>query len=206
MSLEIISCKVCLLGTSAVGKSCIATRYTENKFQEDIQCTTFASFCKKVVDSDIGPVQLNIWDTAGQERFRALGKHFYKDAFIICLVYDITKKETFEDIKNIWYPDLQKYGEQYTVIALIGNKMDLYTNEEVSTIEAENYAKEIGAIFQLVSAKNGRGIDEIFEQLVIAYTEPEFSMKINKIKERKRGSFRFKKTSNKIKKKECCQL
>ena len=205
MSLEIINCKVCLLGTSAVGKSSIATRYTQDQFQEDIQCTTFASFFKKIVDSDVGQVQLNIWDTAGQERFRALGKHFYKDAFIICLVYDITKKETFEDIKNIWYPDLQKYGEQYTVIALIGNKKDLYINGEVSTIEAQNYAKEIGAIFQLVSAKNGEGIDKIFEQLVIAFTEPEFSMKINKIKERKRGSFRFKKTSNKIKKKDCCQ-
>ena len=204
MSFEIINCKVCLLGTASVGKSCIATRYTQNKFEENTQCTTIASFFKKIVDSDIGPVQLNIWDTAGQEKYRALGKHFYKDAFIICLVYDITKKETFEDIKNIWYPDLQKYGEQYAVLALIGNKMDLYINEEVPTIEAENYAKEIGAIFQLVSAKNGKGINEIFDKIVIAYTEPEFSIKIKKIKERKRGSFRFKKTSNKLQKKEFC--
>ena len=204
MSLEIINCKVCLLGTSAVGKSCIATRYVQDKFEDNIQCTTFASFFKKIVDSDIGQIQLNIWDTAGQEKYRALGKHFYKDAFVICLVYDITRKETFEDIKKNWYPDLQKYGEQYTVIALIGNKMDLFIEEEVSEIEAENYAKEIGAIFQLVSAKNGKGIKEIFDKIVVEYTKPEFSIKIKKIKERRRGSFRFKKTTNKIQKKDCC--
>ena len=150
-------------------------------------------------------MQLNIWDTAGQEKYRALGKHFYKDAFIICFIYDITKNETFEDIKNIWYPDLKKYGEKYTVTAVIGNKIDLYMNKEVADTDAQNFAKEIGAVFGYVSAKDGNGINEVFDKLVNEFIKPEFSALMKKIKEKRRGSFIFKKSSNRHqKKKECC--
>ena len=205
MSLEIINCKVCLIGSSSVGKSCIANRYTENKFEEKLQCTIYAAYFKKVVETPVGKVQLNIWDTAGQEKYRALGKHFYKDAFIICFIYDITKNETFEDIKNIWYPDLKKYGEKYTVTAVIGNKIDLYMNKEVADTDAQNFAKEIGAVFGYVSAKDGNGINEVFDKLVNEFIKPEFSELMKKIKEKRRGSFIFKKSSNRHqKKKECC--
>ena len=205
MSLEIINCKVCLIGSSSVGKSCVSNRYIENKFDEKLQCTINAAYFKKIVETPVGRVQLNIWDTAGQEKYRALGKHFYKDAFIICFIYDITKKETFEDIKNIWYPDLKKYGEKYTVTAVIGNKIDLYMNKEVADIDAQNFAKEIGAVFGYVSAKDGIGVNEVFDKLVSEFIKPEFSALMKKIKEKRRGSFMFKKSLNKHqKRKECC--
>ena len=202
MSFEPINCKGCILGSSSVGKSCIAIRYINNNFENDVPSTLNALYYKKIIETDRGLVQLNLWDTAGQEKYRALGKHFYKDAFIICLIYDLTNRKTFEDIKNIWYPDLLKYGEEFTVIAIIGNKLDL-CEENTTDVEAENYAKEIGAKFKLVSAKTGVGVDDIFIELVKAYVEPRFSIKIKDFNERKRGSFRCEKIQKK-QKKNCC--
>ena len=200
MSFEPINCKGCILGSSSVGKSCIAIRYINNNFENDVPSTLNALYYKKIIETDRGLVQLNLWDTAGQEKYRALGKHFYKDAFIICLIYDLTNRKTFEDIKNIWYPDLLKYGEEFTVIAIIGNKLDL-CEENTTDVEAENYAKEIGAKFKLVSAKTGVGVDDIFIELVKAYVEPRFSIKLKilmKGKEAHLDAKKFKKNKKKI--------
>ena len=75
--------------------------------------------------------QLDIWDTTGQERFRSLGKNFYKDAYIVLLVYDITRLESFENLKNIWYKELNENVEQNPIIAVVGNKSDLYEEDEI---------------------------------------------------------------------------
>ena len=75
--------------------------------------------------------QLDIWDTAGQESFRSLGKNFYKDAYIVLLVYDITRLESFENLKNIWYKELNENVEQNPIIAVVGNKSDLYEEDEI---------------------------------------------------------------------------
>ena len=75
--------------------------------------------------------QLDIWDTASQERFRSLGKNFYKDAYIVLLVYDITRLESFENLKNIWYKELNENVEQNPIIAVVGNKSDLYEEDEI---------------------------------------------------------------------------
>ena len=99
------------------------------------------------MDIDGKIVPINIWDTAGQEQYRSLGRLFYKDSRIVILVYDITSKESFLDIKNLWYNDLTTYGEKYTVTALVGNKSDCYLKEEVEEKEAREYAKEIKAHF-----------------------------------------------------------
>ena len=196
--------KVTLLGSSGVGKTCIIKRYTENAFDPLNQATLVSSFSQKEVDIDGKLVPINIWDTAGQEQYRSLGRLFYKDSRIVILVYDITSKGSFLDIKNLWYNDLTTYGEKYTVTALVGNKSDCYEKEEVEEKEAREYAKEIKAHFFLVSAKTGDNIDLLFTNLVKEYLGPEFAAKMKEINDEKGKSEKLNNTVKKQKKGGCC--
>ena len=95
--------KIVLLGESGVGKTSIISRYASNKFSEVLMSTTGASFATKKVEIDQDhKKKFQIWDTAGQERFRSLAKIFYQNASVAILVYDITKRNTFEKIREIW--------------------------------------------------------------------------------------------------------
>ena len=197
--------KISLIGGSAVGKTCIIRRYSNDTFVENPSSTTGGSYSEKFVTIDNKDIQLNLWDTAGQEKFRAIGKHFYKDAYIIIMVYDISKKDTFEEIKEIWYPDVKQNGEKYGVLAVVGNKSDLYEEEEVSENEAKEFAKEIGAFFMLVSAKTGNNVNQLFEALLRQYLGKEFTKKVEEMKKNKGDTKQLKidKTKDK-KKKRCC--
>ena len=132
------SIKVTLLGNSGVGKTCIIKRYLDDEFSLEEQVTFSANFSQKEVTIGDKTVILDIWDTAGQEQYRSMGRNFYKDSYIVCLVYDITNKDSFEDLKNIWYNELITYGEKYTVTAVVGNKSDCFEKEEVKEEEASN--------------------------------------------------------------------
>jgi small GTP-binding protein len=177
---EIIpDCKVIMLGDSGVGKSSIISRYVSGYFVKDLVSTTGTNYSYKICENKDQKVRLNIWDTAGQEKYRSLGKHFYKNAYIICIVFDITKKETFQSIKEVWYPEILKNGEEHHIIAVIGNKIDKYTEEEVNEDECSSYAKEIDGHFFLVSAKNGKGINDMFQTLADIYLEPSFKKKMD---------------------------
>ena len=176
------SIKVTLLGSSGVGKTCIIRRYTDDVFDPNSQTTSGASYSQKYVQVEDKEVLLDLWDTAGQEKYRSLGRHFYKDAYIVCLVYDITNQDSFNDVKEKWYIDLKTYGEKYNVLAVVGNKSDCYENEEVSEETAREFAKEINAVFMLISAKSGHNIQNLFETLVRQYLGPEFSKKVSEMK------------------------
>ena len=173
----IINIKVTLLGDSGVGKTCIIRRYTSDVFNLDCGSSLGASYSQKNVKIKNKEVILDVWDTAGQEKYRALGRHFYKEAFIVCLIYDITNKRSFANLK-MWYSDLKTYGEKYTVTAVVGNKSDCYEKEEVKEDEARKYAEEIKSHFFLVSAKTGDNINLLFKTLVEEYLGSEFSANI----------------------------
>ena len=175
---EGISIKATLLGSSGVGKTCIIRRYTENDFDASTTSTPGASYSQKLLNMNGKQIQLDVWDTAGQEKYRSLGRHFYKDAYIVCLVYDITSKESFEDLKNNWYNDLKTYGEKFNITAVVGNKSDMYEKEEVKEEDARAFADSINSTFFLVSAKNGNNIDLLFNTLVKQYLGPEFTENI----------------------------
>lgn len=98
------SIKVVIVGEPGVGKTCITARFVNNMFTPDTKPTPGASYSQKTVNIDkYGmAIKFDIWDTAGQERFRSLNKIFYKDAEVAILVYDITRKSSFEEIKNFW--------------------------------------------------------------------------------------------------------
>lgn len=181
MEIKADSIKIAIVGDSGVGKTCIINRYTTEHYIEKTP-STMASYLQKFIDRGNKKIQLDIWDTAGQEKFRALGKHFYKDAYIIILVYDICVQESFENLKSIWYEDIKKQGEKYTVLAVVGNKCDRYEEEGgVDEDEARKFAEEIKAHFVLVSAKNGDNINNLFDQVVDAYLGPEFQEKAKEV-------------------------
>ena len=180
-----ISIKLVLIGNPGVGKTCISSRYIHQKYMEPEGSTIGASYFQKYLKIDGKKIQLDIWDTAGQEKYRSMGKMFYKDAYIVLFVYDITDHNSFNDLKKVWYEELKKTGEKNSVYAVVGNKNDLYLNEQVNEDEARKWANEIGAIFGLVSAKTGDCINALFENCVKKYLSPDFEAQINSEKKEK---------------------
>ena len=181
--------KIALIGDCGVGKTSISVRYTRNEFKNEYVSTSGASYSIKKVEKFGETLQLDIWDTAGQERYRSLGRNFYKDAFIVILVYDITRQETFENLKSVWYKELEENGEEKPILAIVGNKSDQYElDNTVNEDEARTYTDKIGGIFKLVSAKNGSGIDDLFNQLLEAYFEKNFPEKVIKNLQRRKSS------------------
>ena len=202
--------KITLIGDSGVGKSCIIKRYISDEFVSGLVSTRGANYSNKVVHRNGKALRLDLWDTAGQEQYRSLGIHFYRDSYVIVLVYDITVRETFENLKNLWYQDILKYGEKYTILAVVGNKSDLYEEEQVTEEEGRQYAKEVNAIHMLVSAKNGDNINNLFNDIVNLYWEPTFQEKIDEMSNKDKGSIKLKKHTvkdeEKLKdKRRCCK-
>ena len=97
---------------------------------------------------------------------------FCQGAKIVILVYDITRKESFDNLKNYWYNDIKEHCDSDVVIGISGNKSDLYENEEVSEQEARDFAESIGAVFCLTSAQNNSGVNNLFIELGKKYLEP----------------------------------
>jgi len=166
---EYLGIKVTLIGESSVGKTCIINRFCKGVFNTDVESTLGANYSQKKLEKNGQKIRLDLWDTAGQEKYRAIGRHFYKESYIVCLVYDITSKESFENLKTIWYPDLKEYGEEYKIVALIGNKLDKFLEEEVSEEEGRKFAKEINAVYKRTSALEGTGLEDLFNELVDKY-------------------------------------
>ena len=160
--------KVVLLGEAGVGKTCIISQFISGVFDPDTISSLSAQYLTKTIDfSDINKsIKFEIWDTAGQERFRSLAKIFYKDAKVICLVYDVTSKKSFDELKNFWYEQQTKLNvDGEPIFAVVGNKFDLYETKQVEDEEVKDFAKSINAIFQYTSAKNASGIEELFTNI-----------------------------------------
>ncbi len=153
--------KLIFLGDQNVGKSSILNRFLNDTFVEEYQATIGLDFQSKNVQIDNQDVHLLLYDTAGQEKFRSLIPMYTRDANIILLVYDITNKESFENL-YAWLKDLTNININEVIICIVGNKIDLNEKREVSNEEGQKYAQEHDFIFQEVSAKTGEGFSELF--------------------------------------------
>ena len=178
------SAKVVLIGESGVGKTSIIQQYTSNKFDPDTVSSLSAQYVSKTVEfSNVQKaIKFDIWDTAGQEKYRSLAKIFYKDAKVICLVYDITNKESFNALKEYWYGNIKEIKTPDTILALVANKSDLYDRSQVSDEEGQAYAREIEALFQSTSAKSDSGITTLFDNIGQKYFNPNFDCGLNEKK------------------------
>ena len=163
-------CKVILVGDSSVGKTTIISRYL-NLYNPNPISTTGASYSVKetIFENNI-KISFEIWDTAGQEKYRSLNKIFYNNSNICFLVFDITERQSFDNILNFWYKEVfeynnNNYSSNNILFGVIANKIDLEKDINVKVDEIKNFSNKIGADYILASAKNGIGINEIFNKL-----------------------------------------
>ena len=203
-------CKVVLLGDSGVGKTCIISRYISGAFDQNSPTTNGASYASKILEFPKlnKKISLDIWDTAGQEKYKSLTKFFYKDAAVAILVYDITQKDTFESMKKYWYQQLQEFGSKKIILGIAGNKCDMYEREEVSENDAKEFAESKGAFFEITSAKNNTGINELFMNAANRFVDPNYKGNPDEEKEQSEqgeGTIKLEENDNKKeKKKGCC--
>ncbi|MCL7036476.1 hypothetical protein MKW94_001951 [Papaver nudicaule] len=153
--------KYIIIGDTGVGKSCLLLQFTDQRFQPVHDLTIGVEFGAKMVTIDTRPIKLQIWDTAGQEAFRSITRSYYRGAAGALLVYDITRRETFNHLAR-WLEDARQHASPNMAIALIGNKCDLAHRRAVTKEEGEQFAKENGLIFMEASARTSQNVNEAF--------------------------------------------
>ena len=216
MNEAILPLKCVLLGETAVGKTCLIDRFVNNKFKPNFVSTMVGCYSSKDIfyEKLNRKIKFEIWDTAGQEDYRSINKIFYQNASVAILVFDITRKGTFEELKNYWYREVRDNSPQDCIIAIAANKSDLYEYEEVSNEEGKQFAEKEKILYKQTSAAKGIGINELFEEIGAELLKPEniedfdrkTSIAINSIKI---NSESFNDSNNKSKsreeiKKNCC--
>jgi len=159
--------KVVLIGDSGVGKSNLLSRFTRNEFNLDSKSTIGVEFATRSITVDSKTIKAQIWDTAGQERYRAITSAYYRGAVGALLVYDIAKKQTFEDVER-WLKELRDHADSNIVILLVGNKSDLKHLRAVPTEEAESYARSNDLAFMETSALDASNVEAAFEHILKA--------------------------------------
>lgn len=164
--------KVVLLGDAGVGKSSLVLRFVSNHFKEYSESTIGASFMSKTIVVNDAAIKFQIWDTAGQEKYHSLAPMYYRGSAAAIVVYDITREGSFETLKN-WVKELQSLGPENIVIALAGNKVDLEDERQVQPSVAQQYAREINAIYTETSAKEDTNVHHLFEQITARLPAPE---------------------------------
>ena len=155
------SLKYIIVGEAGVGKSNLLLRYVYDSFKEDYQLTIGVEFGEKLVKYNNKTYKIQIWDTAGQEQFRSITRAYFKSSICSFVVYDITNRETFENVKH-WVEDCRNYMPKNVLIFLVGNKSDLEEQRKISKDEGEELADSFGLSFFETSAKNNVNVNSIF--------------------------------------------
>lgn len=167
-----LSFKILLIGDSAVGKSSLLLTFISNSVDQDISPTIGVDFKIKQLTVGGKKLKLTIWDTAGQERFRTLTSSYYRGAQGIILVYDVTRRDTFTNLSDVWAKEVDLYStNQNCVKMLVGNKVDIESERVVSREEGIALAKEHGCLFLECSAKTRENVEQCFEELALKIME-----------------------------------
>ncbi|KAF8820306.1 putative small GTPase Rab2 [Cardiosporidium cionae] len=152
--------KYIIIGDTGVGKSCLLLQFTDKRFRADHDLTIGVEFGARTVTIDSTQIKLQIWDTAGQESFRSITRSYYRGAAGALLVYDITRRDTFNRLSK-WLEEVRQNANPHMIIMLIGNKCDS-ERREVSHEEGLVFARKNGLIFLETSAKTAQNVEEAF--------------------------------------------
>jgi small GTP-binding protein len=150
-----------LAGDSKCGKTCILNRFTGNEPRPEERPTIGVEFGTKIVRNHIIECKMQIWDTAGQTRFRAISAAYYRGALLVVLVFDVTNRESFVDLRT-WLKEGIQYADEHCKFLILGNKIEL-PNREVSTSEAESFALENDVRYIEVDAMANKNIEDAFD-------------------------------------------
>jgi len=179
MSRKKILLKIIVLGESGVGKTSLLVRYVNNKFTVATKSTIGADFLSKQINVDDKPCTLQIWDTAGQERFQGLGTSFYRGSDGAIFVYDVTRKNTFDELDNWQKSFLIQIGQEGNSdfpMLVLANKIDREDAREVSESTGRNFCESKNITYLETSAKEAINVDKAFSMIarkVIAQLKPE---------------------------------
>lgn len=159
--------KVVIIGDSGVGKTAIMNRYLFDKFDAESMPTLGSSMKSREVEvPGEGSLKLTLWDTAGQEKFKSLTRMYFQDAEAALIVYDVTFRDSFENAKK-WVEDLKANANvPDIVLAIVGNKSDMYGSSVVQLQEAHEFGRSVKAeIIQETSAKDNNGVSDLFVEV-----------------------------------------
>ena len=156
--------KLLLLGDSSVGKTSILLKYISNKFDESSISTVGVDYMDKIIDYNKFKIKLQIWDTSGEEKFRTITKNFYRNADGLLVVFDLTKKESYDHIRS-WINEAKENNDKLKTI-LIGNKLDLKDERIVTNEVAKQFAEKNNLKYIETSAKDGTNINESFQAII----------------------------------------
>ncbi|KAJ3435788.1 ras-related protein rab-2a [Anaeramoeba flamelloides] len=154
--------KFVIIGDSGVGKSCLLLQFTDKRFQAVYDLTIGVEFGARLIEIENKKIKLQIWDTAGQESFRSITRSYYRGAAGALIVYDITRRETFDHLVT-WLKDAREHSSPNLQIMLIGNKSDLGFKREVKKEEGQKFADEHGLLFLETSAKTAENVEKAFQ-------------------------------------------
>ncbi|KAG5252246.1 hypothetical protein OIU76_008456 [Salix suchowensis] len=157
--------KIVVIGDSAVGKSNLLSRFARNEFDSNSKATIGVEFQTQVVEIDGKEIKAQIWDTAGQERFRAVTSAYYRGAVGALIVYDITRRSSFDSVKR-WLDELGTHCDTAIARMLVGNKSDLDNIREVSRDEGKSLAEEESLFFMETSALDSTNVEAAFEVVI----------------------------------------
>ncbi|GMH28750.1 hypothetical protein Nepgr_030593 [Nepenthes gracilis] len=162
-----LSFKILLIGDSGVGKSSLLVSFISNSV-EDLAPTIGVDFKINLLTVNGKRLKLTIWDTAGQERFRTLTSSYYRGAQGIILVYDVTQRETFINLSDVWAKEVDLYSTNHDCVKmLVGNKFDRDSERAVSREEGIALAQELGSLFIECSARTRENVQQCFEELAL---------------------------------------
>ena len=168
---EANSIKVILLGEAGTRKTNLIRVCCDLPFEEFSQTSISSSFSEKKIKINETEYSLKLWDTAGQEKFRALNSIFIKESQICIFVYDVTRRDSFQQIE-FWVKLVKEKLGENALLGVAGNKSDLFNDIKVPEEEGEKYAKEIGALFAITSAKaDPKGFVNFVTELLQKYLE-----------------------------------
>lgn len=173
--------KILIIGDSGVGKSCLLLKFTDRYFNDSYISTIGVDFKIQTIQLDNKIIKLQLWDTAGQERFKTITTSYYRGAHGIVIVYDISDKESFLNVRN-WIAEVNKYASDNVKLLLVGNKCDLQKERQVSIEEGTELANKLNIPFVEASAKDSTNVQQLFIKLTTILTELH-SHKINVVPE-----------------------
>ncbi|XP_056133770.1 EF-hand calcium-binding domain-containing protein 4B-like [Lampris incognitus] len=164
--------KVVLVGNSSVGKTSLLRSFCEGRFHPSTYATVGIDYSVKTLTLDNTQVAMQLWDTAGQERYRSITKQFFRKADGVVVMYDVTVEESFKAVRP-WLANVQEAAGEGVPILLLGNKMDMVEDREVSFKDAELLAYENRVMFYEVSAYTGSNVTESLTHLARILKEQE---------------------------------
>ena len=157
--------KIILVGDSGVGKTCLLSMYVKGECGPTIP-TIAVEFCTKEIElAENYKVKVQLWDTAGQERFKSLAMTYYRKAYGILLLFDVTKRTSFISCKN-YLEEVRINSDKNCVIYLVGNKIDLEKQRQISYEEANIFAKKEKIKYIETSAIKNLRVEEVFSSLL----------------------------------------